>query len=68
MHSVAMLIDELNDEVGKVVLADGGYNGGGQYFIMPSGQHDYVDKMMTDTRVQHEMVNKLLKDYTYREQ
>ena len=25
-----------NDEVGKVVLTDGGYNGGGQYFIMPS--------------------------------
>ena len=48
------LIDELNDEVVEVVLADGGYNDGGQYFIMPSGQHNYVDKMMTDARAQHE--------------
>ena len=30
---------------------------------MPSGQNDYVDKMMTDARVQHETVNKLLKDF-----
>ena len=31
------LIDELDDGVGEVVLADGGYNDRRQYFIMPSG-------------------------------
>ena len=38
-----------------------------------SGQNDYIVKRMADTRVRHETVNKLLKDYnmlcnTYREQ
>ena len=31
------LIHELNDEIEKVVLADGGYNDGGEYFMTPSG-------------------------------
>ena len=35
------LIYKLDDEVSKVVPADGGYNDRRQYFIMPSGQHDY---------------------------
>ena len=30
------LVDKLNDNIGEVVLADGGYNERGQYFIMPS--------------------------------
>ena len=37
------LIGELDDEVSKVME-------GGQYLIMSSGQHDYIDKMMTDAR------------------
>ena len=57
------LIYELDEDIGKVVLADGGYNDGGQYFIIPSGSHDYIDKMMTDARARHAAVNKLLKDY-----
>ena len=40
---------------------------------MPSGENDYIDKMMMDARARHETVNKLLKDCnmlqnTYREQ
>ena len=31
------LVDELDDDIGEVVLADGSYNDRGQYFIMPSG-------------------------------
>ena len=58
------LIDKLDDEVGKAVLADGGYNNGWQYFIMPSGQNDYMDKMMMDARVQHETDNKLYRRTT----
>ena len=31
------LIHELDDEIQEVVLPDGGYNDGGEYFVMPSG-------------------------------
>ena len=67
------LIYGLDEDIHEVVLMDGGYMGGGQHFIMPGGQHDYINKMMTDARVRHETVSKLLKDYhmlqnTYRGQ
>ena len=55
------LIYELGGD--KMVLADGGYNDGGQYFVTPSGQKDYIDKMMTDACARKETVNKLFKDY-----
>ena len=57
------LIYELDKDIHEVVLADGGYKDGGQHFITSGGQHDYILKMMTDARVRHETVNKLLKDY-----
>ena len=40
------LIDELDDDIGKLVLVDGGYNDRRQSFIMPSGQNNYIDKMV----------------------
>ena len=55
------LIDELEDT--EMVLADGGYNDGYQYFVTPTGRKDYIDKMMADARARHESVNKLFKDY-----
>ena len=53
------LIDEFDNDIGKSAP----FNDRGQYFIMPSRQNDYIDKMMTVVRVQHKMVNKLLKEY-----
>ena len=57
------LIYELDDDIHKVGPADGGYNDGGEYFFMPSGQSNYVFKMMVDGRARHKAMNKLLKDY-----
>ena len=31
------LVDQLDDNIGEEVLANGGYNGRGRYLIMPSG-------------------------------
>ena len=42
------LIDELDDSIQEMVLADGGYRDDYQYFITPSGRNDYIDKMMAD--------------------
>ena len=54
---------KLDEEIQEVVLADGGYKDGGEYFVIPSEQNDGIDKMMVDVRVRHETVNKLPKDY-----
>ena len=45
------------------VIADGGYNDSGCYFVTPTGRNDYQDKMMADARARHETVNNLLKHY-----
>ena len=45
------------------VIADGGYNDSGCYFVTPTGGNDYQDKMMADARARHETVNNLLKHY-----
>ena len=39
------LIYKLDEDISKVVLVDGGYNNGGQYFIMPSEDDDRCKSM-----------------------
>ena len=57
------LIYELDEDIHEVILAHGGYKDGGEYFIMPSGQNDFVDKMVADARARDETVNKLLENH-----
>ena len=46
-----------------MIVADGGYNDGGEYFITPSGHNNFMDKMLADARARHEVVNSYFKRY-----
>ena len=41
-------------EEGEMVLADGGYNDGGNYTVTPRGQNEEIDWIMDVIRARHE--------------
>ena len=45
------------------MLADGGYSDAQQYFITPTGRHDFSDRQATVARAQHETVNTRFKNF-----
>ena len=52
-----------SDTEGEVALADGGYQGGYEFFETPTGANDADQYMKSVARARHETINKRLKDY-----
>ena len=48
---------------GEMILADGGYNDGYNYFITPTGFNSPIDRMMSQARARHETVNRRFKTW-----
>lgn len=48
---------------GEMMVADGGYNDGGYYFLTPTGLNRPLDHMRQAGRSRHEVVNALFKDW-----
>lgn len=56
------VITELDPQ--EMIIADGGYNDGGYYFLTPTGGHTPVDYRRSRARARHENINSLFKNWS----
>jgi len=55
------LLDNL--QPGETVVVDRGYKGHDDVFQRPTGQHTALEKMKSESRAQHESINRMFKEW-----
>ena len=57
-HGVCNMVDD-----GELLIADGGYHDGEQYFVTPNGLNNYEQYLQSVVRARHETVNQRFKQW-----